>query len=115
MPKSVRALLLILVVLVEGLGSAWAMPPMVPMSQQTMTEAMPCHDGGSMPSKMTCCDDQSDCHCSPNCFGAMTALAPPLSAVDGFATPTFVKIPAAAELLPAHPDRLLRPPAVPLS
>lgn len=115
MPKLVRAFLLILVVLVEGLGSAWAMAPTAAAPRQTMNQAMPCHDGGSMPSKMTCCKDRSDCHCSPNCFGAMAAMAPLLSAIDGFAAPAFVKIPAVAALLPAHPDRLLRPPAVLLS
>ncbi|WP_341921525.1 hypothetical protein [Hydrocarboniphaga effusa] len=116
MPKSIRAFLLILVVLVEGLSSALAMAPMKAMSEQTVVETMPCHDQASVPAKMPCCDDQkSDCHCNPNCFGALTALAPLLSAIDGFVPSRFEKSPAAVALPPVRPDRLLRPPAVLLS
>lgn len=116
MPKLVKALLLILVVLVEGLGSALSMAPTIAMPEQTAVKAMPCHDPVSMPAKMPCCDDQkSDCHCDPNCFGVLTVLAPPISAIDGFVLSRFEKIPAVVALPPARPDRLLRPPAVLLS
>lgn len=113
MRRTLRTSLLILVLLLEGLGTALAMPPVTaaPVDEVHTPAAMPCHDDGGTQAEMPCCDDGGDCRCSMNCFGASSALAParaelalPLRrAGDGHLHP-----PA---LLPAHPQRLLRPPA----
>lgn len=117
MPKSVRAFLLVFMVLVEGLGSAWATAPTAGVIEQKpmAMAAMPCHHDTPAPAKMPCCDDQSGHHCDPNCLGSLTALVPPLSVVDSFAGTSFSAIPAVTALPLAFPNQLLRPPAALLS
>jgi hypothetical protein len=116
MPKSIRALLLIVMVLVEGLNSAWAMTstPLTSEQKQMATE-MPCHHDAPAPAKAHCCSDQSGHHCDPNCLSSSTALVSSLTVIDSFAVPSFVMTLAVPVLLPVHPDRLLRPPATLLS
>ncbi|HSW11476.1 MAG TPA: hypothetical protein VLI06_01480 [Solimonas sp.] len=109
MPRLFRSSLLILVLLLESLGSALALPPPLVVAAQEQS-AMPCHDEGSQ-AQMPCCDDGKDCRCSVNCFGAASALAPALAIASHDLRP----LPDATALrpapLPAHPRLLLRPPA----
>lgn len=109
-----RASLLILVLLLQGLGSAWALPPTLPAPPQEHM-VMPCHEAAAAvadtQAAMPCCGDAADCRCDAGCFGATSALAP------GFATPGLhirVRLTSSTPppaLSPAHLRQLLRPPA----
>jgi hypothetical protein len=112
MPRAFRTSLLILVLLLESLGSALAMSPVAMASADDVRTptAMPCHDDGSAQPEMPCCDDGSDCRCSMNCFGASSALAPARAELSLPVRPAGDDSLQPPALLPAHPQRLLRPP-----
>lgn len=112
MNTTLRAFVLVLIVLIEALSSAWAFAPMPVMTEQAAVEAMPCHDEGSVSFEMSCCDDPSDCHCIAGCFGTVAALVPRAVSLSGFADQPLSATPAVRKPLPALPDRLFRPPAV---
>lgn len=124
-----RACLLSLVLLLQGLGNAWASMP-APLSkpvatvQQAMADdgsaaqAMPCHGGeaaqatpaaGDTGPGMPCCDD-GNCHCSIGC-NATPALAPPSAELDEYLRLHLEAVSGQPALLPAHLHLLLRPPA----
>lgn len=107
-----RALVLVFIVLIQALSSAWAFAPMPLMTEQAAVEAMPCHDDESEASEMSCCDGPGECRCIAGCFGTVAALVPVSAAIAGFDTQPFSATSAVREPLPALPDRLLRPPAV---
>ena len=110
MTRPLRAALLILALLLQGLGNAWALPPEIQVEQEQ--GAMPCHDDAGSQDQMPCCGDDLDCHCGSACFGAGGALAPALA---GFGeAPESAPLLAADSLglLPSHALLLLRPPAI---
>jgi len=124
MSRLLRASALMFVLLVESLGSAFALPPsMVSEPSQEPQTAMPCHgdaadhqaaeasDSQRESMKMPCCGDLDDCRCGVSCFGAASPLAPSFASL---VTPLAL-LPEAAVLrsspAPAHRLRLLRPPS----
>lgn len=112
MTRPFRAALLVLALLLESLGSAWALPMGLPAQPQGREDvAMPCHDDVGTQDRMPCCDDDPDCRCSVSCFGAAGALAPAMVGIMDRPAflPQSLGLPPA--LLPAHPQALLRPPA----
>ncbi|AXQ30208.1 hypothetical protein D0B54_16670 [Solimonas sp. K1W22B-7] len=115
MTRPFRAALLVLVLLLESLGSAWALPMALPAPQQhehgQAQAAMPCHGDAGTQDPMPCCDDDEECRCSVSCYGASSALAPALAGVADYPSfhPQATGLPPAP--LPAHPLALLRPPA----
>jgi len=109
MTRSLRAALLILVLLLQGLGSAWALPPNIPVEQEQ--GHMPCHDDAGTQDSMPCCDDDDGCRCSAACFGAGGALAPALAGLDEAPESPLRLVAGTRSLLPPHPLLLLRPPA----
>ena len=110
MTRSLRAALLILVLLLQGLGSAWALPPDIPVEQEQ--GHMPCHDDAGIQDSMPCCDDDDGCRCSAACFGVGGALAPALAGLDEAPAATPLLAADSNGLLPPHPLLLLRPPAI---
>jgi hypothetical protein len=111
MTRPLRAALLVLVLLLQGLAQAWALPPPSAPHAAQEESAMPCHDGADMPERMPCCDDEPDCRCSAACLGATGALAPAF-VIPGEVPPPQAAVAVAPPVpLPAHPWPLLRPPA----
>lgn len=114
MSRRVRACLLILVLLLQGLGSAWALPLTLPAPPQERV-AMPCHEAAEAvadsQAAMPCCGDAADCRCDAGCFGAVCALAPGLAATGLHVRVLPIGSTPQPALSPAHPRRLLRPPA----
>jgi hypothetical protein len=111
MTRPLRAVLLVLVLMLQGLAQAWALPPPAASAVAQDESAMPCHDGADMPDRMPCCDDEPDCRCSPACLGATGALAPVLPAAGEMPSPPVAVAAVPPVPLPAHPSPLLRPPA----
>ncbi len=113
MPRTLRTSLLILVLLLGSLGSALAIPPvsMGPAEDVPAMGTMPCHDDGGAQPEMPCCDDDGDCRCSMNCFGTGSALAPVRGELSLHLRPATDSTSQQPAPLPAHPQRLLRPPA----
>lgn len=113
MPRILRSSLLILVLLLGSLGSALAMPPVsiAPAEDAPTLGTMPCHDDGSAQPEMPCCDADGDCRCSMNCFGTGSALAPVRGELSLHPRPATDSASHQPAPLPAHPQRLLRPPA----
>lgn len=109
MTRPLRAVLLVLVLLLQGLAQAWALPPSVAAAQEE--SAMPCHDGADKGDRMPCCDDAPDCRCSAACLGAIGALAPALPMPGEMRAPPLSVAAMPPVPLPAHPRPLLRPPA----
>lgn len=122
MSRLFRATALMFVLLVESLGSAFALPPSIDVAPPQEHAAMPCHgdaadqaveaaDSAADSMKMPCCGDLGDCRCSVSCFGAASPLAPSFASL---VTPLAL-LPEAAVLrsspAPAHRLRLLRPPS----
>jgi hypothetical protein len=114
MSRPLRAFLLILVVLLEGLGSsAWAMPPKRAAAAAAAAEmAMPCHRDAAHPpsAALPCCDDD-DCHCDANCLGATSALAPLAAGVALPARQTLDAAALTATPRTVHLNAPFRPPA----
>ena len=110
MTRPLRAALLILVLLLQGLGNAWALPPLLQLAEPEQAE-MPCHDDAGAQDKMPCCGDDLDCHCSTACFGAGGALAPALAGFGEAPGSAPLLVANSCGLLPAHVLLLLRPPA----
>lgn len=111
MIRPLRSALLILVLLLQGLTQAWALPPVSSPATAEAQSAMPCHDDAGMADRMPCCDDQQDCRCSAACFGATGALAPGFSVFGELPGPVPHLAAAFPGPLAAHPMPLLRPPA----
>jgi len=113
MPRILRTSLLILVLLLESLGSALAIPPiaMAPAEDFQQQGTMPCHDDDSAQPEMPCCDDEGDCRCGISCFGTGSALGPVRSELSLHTRPGTDSSSHQPAPLPAHPQRLLRPPA----
>lgn len=123
MSRLFRATALMFVLLVESLGSAFALPPSIESAPEPEHAVMPCHgdaadqqaveiqDSATESTKMPCCGDLGDCRCSVSCFGAASPLAPSFASL---VTP-LAPLPEAAALrsepAPAHRLRLLRPPS----
>jgi hypothetical protein len=111
MTRPLRAVLLVLVLLLQGLAQAWALPPPSAPAAAQEPSAMPCHDDASMTDRMPCCDDGPDCRCSAACFGATGALAPTFAIPGAVPAPQDTVAAAPPAPLPAHPLPFLRPPA----
>ena len=119
MSRAIRATVLMLVLLLQGIGNALAaVPPALTMATAAATappadhEAMPCHDSDPAPASMPCCDADQGCACAASCVGAASALAPQAAALEGYRRLHPEVVAGLSELSPAHPRRLLRPPAV---
>lgn len=110
MSRLFRATALICVLLIESLGSALAMAPMIaePASEHS---AMPCHDDAGSKAAMPCCDEPDECRCSGACFGATSPLAPAVAVLPESPAQLPDEIGAPTSPSPAHRLRLLRPPA----
>ncbi|MDP3859915.1 MAG: hypothetical protein Q8Q73_19310 [Stagnimonas sp.] len=115
MSRPVRAAVLILVLLLQGLGSVLALPPALPSPLPQAAMAMPCHEAAETAAEdqaaMPCCDDEADCRCDSGCFGAASALVSSLAAPGGRTRVQFGGSTPPPALAPAHPQQLLRPPA----
>jgi hypothetical protein len=117
MPCRLRASLLVLVLLLQGLGSAWALPPMLPMLPAPPQEhmVMPCHEAAAAvadsQAAVPCCGDAADCRCDAGCFGAACALAPGFAATGLHIRVRLTSSTPPPALSPAHLRQLLRPPA----
>lgn len=112
MTRSLRAALMVLVLLLQGLGSAWALPPEIPAAQEEQQQAgMPCHDDQGEQDSMPCCDDDDGCRCSAACLGAAGALAPRFAGLDEIPETHPLLAAGSPGLLPPHALLLLRPPA----
>ena len=119
MSRAVRATVLMLVLLLQGIGNALAtVPPALTMETAAATvpaadhKAMPCHGSDPAPASMPCCDTDQGCACAASCVGAATALAPQTAELEGYLRLHLEAVAGLSDLLPAHPRRLLRPPAV---
>lgn len=110
MTRSLRAALLVLVLLLQGLGSAWALPPALQIAEPEQVD-MPCHDEAGTQDSMPCCDDEGGCRCSAACMGATGALAPVFAGLGEAPESHPVLAAGSPGPLPAHLLLLLRPPA----
>lgn len=109
-----RTVLLSLVLLMQGWGSAYAAKqPMLVVPTQAQAQEMPCHGQQAESTEQTampCCDADDHCACTASCFTNGNAVAPqPLMGSD-YTAPRFSKPASPGHLLPAHPLGLLRPP-----
>jgi len=109
-----RAVLLLLVLLMQSWGSAYAAKlPVLATQQQTKAQEMPCHGQQAAPKEQTampCCDADDQCTCTASCFTNGNAVAPRLVMGGDYTVPFFSKPAPPGHLLPAHPLGLLRPP-----
>lgn len=112
-----HALMLLLALLVQGYGNAWALMPMAPpvtapaVEQAPQQTSMPCHEAmqqAESKREMPCCGE--DCRCAQGCFSS-AALMPDTGPLDEYLVMHFQALSAQPDLLPAHPRLLLRPPS----
>ncbi len=113
MIRSMRAALLILLLLVQGTGNAWASLPAlastVAAEEQSEQGTMPCHDDVESAAAISCCDDGACC--AAVCFGAAHGLAPAAARLLAESNARFEVHGSRPDPLPAHPQLLLRPPS----
>lgn len=115
MLRSLRATLLILILLVQGLGNAFAAAPSALRAainagtESVEAAALPCHDDAEAAATMACCDDGSCC--ATVCFGAVPGLAPAATDLTEYLHAHFAALAGQPDLRPAHLHLLLRPPA----
>lgn len=110
MARLLRASLLMLVLFIESLGNAWALPPGISPPPSGTQSAMPCHGQTDQQAEMPCCEEQGHC-CDAGCPSTGSAMVP-VSAGIGLTVDARPQadVPQPG-LLPAHGLRLLRPPA----
>ena len=110
------ATVLSLSLLLQLAPPAWAASGPAAAAAEAETATPPCHGAADAAEPaaapqpvMPCCGDLDRCLCLIGC-GAATAPAPRISATLAYATAHFEHTGARPAPLPAHPQRLLRPP-----